>query len=174
MKSLRCLAVVPIYEAMTGNICVYYGLKGEAVKQPFTVQTQMRRFFREHRIDEREYQKKARRVLGIKKSLPLGFTSDCIFMPVKVRVPIARSDGAYAYVRYEAIQDISDNQILLTTGEPLDCLQSRRSLAESLARAGTIQAVLCSEEARAMAERELLRMKMQQAKKVLDDLTKYG
>ena len=161
MKSLRCLAVVPIYEAMTGNICVYYGLKGEAVKQPFTVQTQMRRFFREHRIDEKEYQKKARRVLGI-------------FMPVKVRVPIARSDGAYAYVRYEAIQDISDNQILLTTGEPLDCLQSRRSLAESLARAGTIQAVLCSEEARAMAERELLRMKMQQAKKVLDDLTKYG
>lgn len=172
MESLRCLAVVPVYEAMTGNICIYYGFKGEAEQRTFTVRTQIRRFFREHRMDEKEYLHKARQILGIKKQIPLAFLPDCIFLPIKVRIPVARGDGAYAYVRYEGIRNLSDNQLLLTTGEPLDCLQSKRSLQEAMARAHALQSVLKSEEACRNAERKLLRLEMLEAKKILKDLTK--
>ena len=93
-------------------------------------------------------------------------------LPIKVRIPVARGDGAYAYVRYEGIRNLSDNQLLLTTGEPLDCLQSKRSLQEAMARAHALQSVLKSEEACRNAERKLLRLEMLEAKKILKDLTK--
>ena len=156
MESLHCLAVVPVYEPMKGNVCICYGFTGEVQKQAVTVRAQMRRFFREHRLDEKEYEKNARRILGITKNLPMAYSTDCIFVPVKVRVPVTRGDGAYAYVRLEGIHSVEDHRLHLCTGEPFDCLQSRRSLLESLSRARILLAVLESEEARRTAERRLV------------------
>ncbi len=173
MESLACLAVVPVYESMVGNVCVCYGLRGEVETKNITVKAQIRRFFREHRLDEPAYYKQAREILGIKKQLPLAFSSDCIFFPVKVRVPIQRGDGAYAFVRFEALRKIEDHRIHFNTGEPLDCLQTKRSLSEAAARCSAMRAVLRSEEARAEAERQLFRMEMLHARKLFGDLTKY-
>lgn len=173
MESLRCLAVVPVYEYMLGNVCVWYGLKGEVVRRDFSVRTQLRRFFREHGLEEAGYLEKARKILGIRKYVPLAFAADCVLFPVKVRVPIAKGDGALAYVRYEAVRGVEDNRIRFTTGERLDCLQSKKSLEEAMTRAGTMQALVKSEEARLVAERKLIRFEIQQAKRIMEDITKY-
>ena len=87
MKSLRCLAVVPIYEAMTGNICVYYEAERRG-RQTAVYSTNANAPFFASTGSTRRISKESPPGLGIKKSLPLGFPSDCIFMPVKVRVPV--------------------------------------------------------------------------------------
>ncbi len=164
MESIQCLAVLPRYEQWVGNICELYGLDEEIEIRHITLKTQMRRFFREVGIDEKQYYKIASEILGIRKSLPLAYGPDRIFLPVRTRVPNIKNDGAHAYIRLNAIVRVTDYSILLVGGVKLDCLQTKKSLVTSIQRARTIQRFLELEESKSKAEREVVNYILKEGK----------
>ena len=160
MQSYRCLAVLPRYEQWVGNVCECYGVDGEIEPEKRTVKTQMRRYFREHAIDEREYKKWVHELIGLKKSIPLAYSADLVFLPVRTRIPNVKNDGAHAYVRLNAIFKLEDYRVILKSGHHIECLQNIESLRNAIRRARTVERFLRVEDSKRKAEQDLIALKL--------------
>lgn len=152
MKSHETIAVVPVYEPMVGNVCQLYNLQGETEIAPITVGAQMSRFYRERELDEARRIQWIRSLLGRKKNLPVALGSECLFVPVKVRIPIAKNDGANAYVRLSAVSHVRKRSVTFVTGESLDCLQTERSIRATLQQAKLLATCMAERESRERLE----------------------
>lgn len=156
MDQLNALAVLPIYADGIGNVCEIYDFNGNVTQLNHTVRTQMSQFARIRNQDFHFIKHKVHTILGIKKNIPLAYAHDFIFIPIRVREPRTKNDGAHAYIRLNAIGKVSDYQITLVTGEVLSCLQKKEAIQEALRRAKVVEQVLYMEEREESAKRELL------------------
>lgn len=72
------------------------------------------------------------RILHAKGNLPLILSPDYIFIPVKMRRPIGRQDGAFGYIRVDAIQSYEKGLVTLTSGQTLTTYSSDSYIAHKL------------------------------------------
>ena len=101
MKTM--VAILPVYADGVGNVSrvLYEGGSEEIV--PVRVSRILDRLFYAHLLSRRAVEEYYGGFLGIRRNVPAVIARDLVYVPVKVRKPRVRDDGAYGYVLHQAI-----------------------------------------------------------------------
>lgn len=141
------VAILPVYAVGVGNVSrVFYGDGSEEVV-PVRVSRIMDRLFYEHLLNRRAVEEYYGGFLGIKRNVPAVIARDLVYVPVKVRKPRVRDDGAYGYVLYRAVAGQEESKVVLVDGRVIETLHSRRMLERVLLRGHRVSVVRGREEA---------------------------
>ena len=145
MKTM--VAILPVYADGVGNVSrvLYEGGSEEIV--PVRVSRILDRLFYAHLLSRRAVEEYYGGFLGIRRNVPAVIARDLVYVPVKVRKPRVRDDGAYGYVLHQAIAGQEDSKILLVDGRVIETLHSRPMLEKVLLRGHRVSVVRGREEA---------------------------
>jgi hypothetical protein len=115
----------PDYELGVGNVSmmIFENRRGWG---EISEKTCLSRWAKHYRIDLMALKDETEFYLHRKKYLPLVLSEDCTLIPIKVRHPLCRDDGAYGYVREECIAYVDEKDhnavIHLTNNEEVQLL----------------------------------------------------
>lgn len=145
MKTM--VAILPVYADGVGNVSrvLYEGGSEEIV--PVRVSRILDRLFYAHLLSRRAVEEYYGGFLGIRRNVPAVIARDLVYVPVKVRKPRVRDDGAYGYVLDRAIAGQEESGILLVDGRVIETLHSRPMLEKVLLRGHRVSVVRGREEA---------------------------
>lgn len=145
MKTM--VAILPVYADGVGNVSrvLYEGGSEEIV--PVRVSRILDRLFYAHLLSRRAVEEYYGGFLGIRRNVPAVIARDLVYVPVKVRKPRVRDDGAYGYVLHQAIAGQKESGILLVDGRVIETLHSRPMLEKVLLRGHRVSVVRGREEA---------------------------
>lgn len=145
MKTM--VAILPVYADGVGNVSrvLYEGGSEEIV--PVRVSRILDRLFYAHLLSRRAVEEYYGGFLGIRRNVPAVIARDLVYVPVKVRKPRVRDDGAYGYVLHQAIAGQEESKILLVDGRVIETLHSRPMLEKVLLRGHRVSVVRGREEA---------------------------
>lgn len=145
MKTM--VAILPVYAVGVGNVSrvLYEGGSEEIV--PVRVSRILDRLFYAHLLSRRAVEEYYGGFLGIRRNVPAVIARDLVYVPVKVRKPRVRDDGAYGYVLHQAIAGQEESKILLVDGRVIETLHSRPMLEKVLLRGHRVSVVRGREEA---------------------------
>lgn len=126
--SERVIAILPVYLNMQGNCSTLITLKGGTYQIDKTVKTILKQMTKHFLVDLNHIRTYYGSLLNVKNLTPIPFNKDNIFIPVKVRRPLARNDGSIGYINIEYINKVSSingkTKIFLTNRNTIDCLNS--------------------------------------------------
>lgn len=145
MKTM--VAILPVYADGVGNVSrvLYEGGSEEIV--PVRVSRILDRLFYAHLLSRRAVEEYYGGFLGIRRNVPAVIARDLVYVPLKVRKPRVRDDGAYGYVLHQAIAGQKESGILLVDGRVIETLHSRPMLEKVLLRGHRVSVVRGREEA---------------------------
>lgn len=120
------IAIVPVYLPGRGNCTTIYTKDNEHINIYKTIKTVIRNICEYYHLDMKAAKKTYGELLSIRNFPPIPFTPDDIFIYVKMRKPICEYDGAYGYIKIDAIHKIIDSNgktlIHLTSGDIIEGL----------------------------------------------------
>lgn len=124
MMYYLCSAIIPYYDSYGGNAT--YTLLTDGTKETFdfSIKNYTYHMFRQLFMDPLSLKNWASHILSGKSNLPLILTDAYIFIPIKMRTPIGRLDGAFGYVALDSIVGYKDSMITLKNGVILETLSS--------------------------------------------------
>ena len=119
-----CSAIIPYYDPYGGNAT--YTLLTDGTKETFdlSIKNYIYHMFRQLYMDPLALKNWVSHILSAKSNMPLILTDAYIFIPIKVRYPIGRLDGAFGYVALDAMVSYKDGVITLKNGVILETLSS--------------------------------------------------
>lgn len=127
------IAIIPQYTE-TGDstyVCTY---KGDNNIYNMSIKSFLKKLYFMHSIDLIAQKNKFKK-LGIHQNAPI-ILDDQIFIKVRVRKPIGKSDGAYGYVNIQAVDKIKQKDentiVILNTGQEIISRDSYNTLAKNL------------------------------------------
>lgn len=139
------VAILPIYEKGVGNVSRVFYRDGAEDVIPMRVARVMDRLFYEHLLSRHAVEEYYGGFLGIKRNVPAVISRDVVYVPVKVRRPMVRDDGAYGYVLFREISAQDGARIVLYDGRVIETLHSRSMLERILVRAHRVSIVIARE-----------------------------
>ncbi len=98
------IALLPSYIKDRGNSTVVWIQGQEPVIIESTIKTTIKNMCRFYHLDLKASNKTYGELLSIKRSPPIPFKTDKIFIKLKTRIPLARDDGAYGYINLDYIE----------------------------------------------------------------------
>lgn len=119
------IAILPSYIKDKGNCTVVWIKNKEPVIIEKTIKTTIKNMCRYYHLDLKSSNKTYGEILSIKRSPPIPFGRDKVFIKVKTRIPLARDDGAYGYINLSAIEKISS---IKENKRTLVCLKNQQFL----------------------------------------------
>lgn len=126
-------AIIPKYTPI-GDITYIFTRKNTALTVHTSLRTTIKNIYDYYSIDFRSQRRKFRK-LGIYQNPPLVF-DNTVFVKIKVRKPITKSDGAYGYINLDAFDKVvvenNKKYILLKDGLRLKFLDSKSTLSKNL------------------------------------------
>lgn len=130
-KEIQC--IVPKYVKSIGDCTIIYTDLDEYLvkKQISTVITNL---CRKRGIDLKASNSFYGQILGVKKNPPIPFSVDDIYIHVKTRVPVLKTDRAHGYINLKALDKVIKNKedsyprILLKNGLELEILTNKKTL----------------------------------------------
>lgn len=127
-----CYAILPFYDDHGYNAT--YTLLSDGTKETYQlpIKTYIYRMFHQLYMDPLALKNWSTHILSSQYNLPLIINETYIFIPVKMRTPIGRCDGACGYVLLSAIKDFKDGTITLVNGTTLDTLSSDTYLTKKM------------------------------------------
>ena len=128
----NCQAIVPFYDPYGHNMTYTLLADGTQSTYCFSIKNYIYHMFYQVCLDPVAVRHYSSRILHAKGNLPLLLSPDYIFIPVKMRRPIGRQDGAFGYVRVDAIQSYENGIITLTSGKTLTTYSSDTYIAHKL------------------------------------------
>lgn len=133
--------LVPKYTE-TGDSTYIYTAKGRERLYPMTLRTFLRKLYYFYTIDLLAQRNKFKK-MGIHQNAPLVLKNE-VFIKVRVRRPIGKSDGAYGYVNVKAVKGInqleSSTEVILADGYRIQSLDSYATLSKNLVLGQTLEA----------------------------------
>ncbi len=145
MKTM--VAILPVYADGVGNVSRVLYEDGSEEIVPVRVSRILDRLFYAHLLSRRAVEEYYGGFLGIRRNVPAVIARDLVYVPVKVRKPRVRDDGAYGYVLHQAIAGQEESKILLVDGRVIETLHSRPMLEKVLLRGHRVSVVRGREEA---------------------------
>lgn len=145
MKTM--VAILPVYADGVGNVSRVLYEGGSEEIAPVRVSRILDRLFYAHLLSRRAVEEYYGGFLGIRRNVPAVIARDLVYVPVKVRKPRVRDDGAYGYVLHQAIAGQEESKILLVDGRVIETLHSRPMLEKVLLRGHRVSVVRGREEA---------------------------
>lgn len=137
IDSLRIECIIPQYLDDIGDgTIIYTGCNKLLIKR--SIKTVMKNFCKDNGLDYKISKDFYGELIDAKKNVPVVISEQNVFIPVKVRKPIAKNDGAYGYVNYKNICCIKEckscKQILLilSCGQAISVLSSKTAFYSSL------------------------------------------
>lgn len=127
-----CQAIVPFYDDYGHNMT--YTLLSDGTKSTycFPIKNYIYRMFYQLYLDPVAVRNCSSRILHSKGNLPLLLSPAYIFIPVKMRRPIGRQDGAFGYVLLSAIRSYQNGVITFTDGTTLATYSSDAYIAHKM------------------------------------------
>lgn len=106
MMGKEILYAIPVYREGQGDISKILYEGGEKIYRSFHIRTLIRRIAYENYTDLVSLKRTMREQLGQKNILPYPFHSRLILLPLKIRKPKLKKDGAFGYINYVWIEKI--------------------------------------------------------------------
>lgn len=143
------MAFLPIYLALKGNCTLLYTNQGGIMEVDKSIRTTLNNLSKFYLIDLKATKQYYGDLLSTKNRVPIPFNNDNIFVPIKVRKPLCKNDGALGYVNIKYIKKVSkskDNTIIhLDKGFTIECLNSTGTVNKHI-KNGYIVKKLCEEK----------------------------
>ncbi|RBP44176.1 hypothetical protein [Garciella nitratireducens] len=142
-KDKEILYAIPIYKEGQGDISkVLYEGGGETF-HPFHIRTLIRKIAYENYIDVISLKRKIQEQLGRKNTIPYPFHERLILIPVKVRKPRLKKDGAFGYINYVWVDRIQEEgkhcSILFKDQTTLKVLQHYQTIKSKMLQGAWIK-----------------------------------
>lgn len=135
----------PDYRSGVGNVCKMIFKSGKGWES-ILEKTCIIRWAKHYRVDLMALKDDTEFYLHRRKYIPLVLSEDCTLIPIKVRHPIFKDDGAYGYVREECIAYVDENGhhavIHLITGEPVELLMTMKRFEDYERDGDTMRSIL--------------------------------
>ena len=126
-------AIIPKYTPF-GDITYIFTRKNSVLKIHTSLRTTIKNIYDYYTIDFRSQGRKFRKQ-GIYQNPPLVFDNS-VFVKIKVRKPITKSDGAYGYINLDSFDKVvienGKSYLLLKDGLKLKFLDSKSTLSKNL------------------------------------------
>ncbi|MGL4798993.1 MAG: hypothetical protein ACRCWY_06330 [Cellulosilyticaceae bacterium] len=123
-------ALIPIYTTTGENATLVIHLDGSSEKCHCTLQTYIRRMLYQAHLDPQSLKYWTSKVLGEKLNTPLILSDTLVFIPIKMRQAIGRTDGCFGYVLSNCILTYDDHTLTLTSGQTLTTLSTKSYVAK--------------------------------------------
>jgi hypothetical protein len=140
-RNINCL--IPIYDQYGGNSTEVWLTGGNKVTINNKTNTVLKNIAKVFAVDLSQLKKKYGNLVGRKSSTPLPLHPDLILIPIKIREPLAKDEGARGYIVKSKIESYgpvgcSQTEFKFWDGTVLPCLQSVTSINLSMAHAEII------------------------------------
>ncbi|OWZ83240.1 competence protein ComK [Natranaerobius trueperi] len=143
MLLFKVSAIMPVYMGGNKTKLIYDNSEEEIVPKalPSVIKRNLKHIGCEYHTLVKYYAS----YIEKKQGVPLPISKDVVLMPVKVRKPIGKSDGAMGYINYHHIKEFkkrgSDTIITLKNGIEITCLQTFNSVKLSYSNASIVNKV---------------------------------
>ncbi len=107
-KDREILYAIPVYKEGQGDVSKVLYEGGVESFQPFHIRTLIRKLAYENYIDIVSLKRKMQEQLGRKNIIPYPFHKRLILIPVKIRKPRLKKDGAIGYINYIWVEKIQE------------------------------------------------------------------
>lgn len=128
-------AFYPIYLPDVGNITQVDTTDGRNCTIPISLRSFLNNFCAAFAIDRKAMQHKYGRITGQKTMVPLPLGFQYVFVPLKLRQPLAAGDGAVGYVQLHRIKQVVESnhepfksKVIFTDNRELNVLCSRQTV----------------------------------------------
>lgn len=130
-------AIIPHYEDNIGNVTKVY-IKG---KDPFIVKKRLTYVLKElckyYYINLEHLKDTCFREFGCKKLIPIPFGDGNTFIPFKIRKPSISNDGAFGYINFKYIENITYHKKekkleVNLNGQKIDCISKLDSVQKHM------------------------------------------
>lgn len=126
-------AIIPQYSNL-GDTTYIYTFKGNKITLKVSIRTALRKLMNFYTIDHLALKNKFRK-LGICQNAPI-ILENKVYVKIKIRRPIGKSDGAYGYINIESIKSITETEektiVELKDGFIINSLDRKSTLAKNL------------------------------------------
>lgn len=127
------VAIIPKYTETGDSTYVFTSMKEIRIYKK-SIRSFLKELYFMHSIDFIAQKNKFKKI-GIHQNAPL-ILDDQVFIKVRVRKPIGKSDGAYGYVNVKAVERIKTIEektvLVLNTGQEIVSRDSYNTLAKNL------------------------------------------
>ncbi|NMA82883.1 MAG: hypothetical protein GX962_03350, partial [Epulopiscium sp.] len=145
-------ALVPYYGEWGENQTLIYSLEGDIFCYPHGMRNFLQLFVRQQELDLYQLRKKYGELLQKRNGIPLPLGFYLVLIPVKLREPIAKGDGAYGYVVLEQVEKIEEESkqgvFYLQGGLRIPTLWSKKVLHQQLLYGRLVQQAYEQEQRR--------------------------
>lgn len=100
------MALLPEYIKDKGNCTIIWTVDGKVRVVDRTVKTVIKNMANYYQLDLKQLNKTYCKLLSIKRTPPIPFSRDNIFIGLKTRIPISKNDGAHGYVRLNKVKKV--------------------------------------------------------------------
>src|SRR5690625_258510 len=100
------IALLPEYIKDKGNCTIIWTKDGKSKVVDRAVKTVIKNMSNYYHLDLKQSNETYCKYLSIKRSLPIPFSKDNIFIAIKTRIPISKNDGAHGYIRLNKIKKV--------------------------------------------------------------------
>lgn len=129
--------VLPSYDEAGGNGSRLLFKGGDTRQDKRRVKTIISNLARLYQKDIRAVNKKASEISGQRTMNVLPLSPDTILVPIKVRRPIGKDDGATGYIVFKAVDKVCDLdcgcRVLLKDGQCIDILERLSTIEKRMA-----------------------------------------
>lgn len=143
MMEKEILYAIPVYQEGQGDISKILYEDGKEIYRPFHIRTLIRKIAYENYTDLVSLKRKMREQLGQKNILPYPVHSRLILIPVKVRKPRLKKDGAFGYINYVWVEEVQEEEkyctILFKDHSRLKVLQHYHSVKGRMMQGAWLQ-----------------------------------
>ncbi|KJS21374.1 MAG: hypothetical protein VR72_10730 [Clostridiaceae bacterium BRH_c20a] len=135
-QDINCL--IPIYEQLGGNSTEVWLVGGEKIVIPYKTKTVLKNLAKVFAVDISQLKRKYGVLVGKRVSAPLAFHPELILLPIKIREPFAKDEGANGYIVHNKVKSCNPlektkTQIIFCDDTVLGCMQSVTSVNLSIA-----------------------------------------
>jgi|GEM_PF-6108540 len=134
------VAAIPQYGVL-GNVCLLWFPEAERVVGLRAV-TVMEHLFYDSLVNLQASMEYYGNLLNLRRNVPLVLDEDRIFLPVKVRKPLFKNDGAYGFVRLDMVASVKDYELCLWDGRKISSLMKAPMLREIVSRGVLLEKVV--------------------------------
>lgn len=154
-------AILPVYIKDRGNCTAIYTKEDETIVEK-TSKTVISNLCKYYHLDLKASNRSYGNLLSIRKYPPIPFTYDQIFIPIKVRIPIGKHDGAYGFVNIKSIEKICNSKyddkciLYISNKRTIDIYSKESTIQRNINNGIIVKKLLSREDISLVKEEESL------------------
>lgn len=131
-KDEKIIYAIPKYLEGQGDIALVVNERGEELTLPFHIRTFIKKLAYKNYVDLVSIRRRLQEEFSQKNILPYPLNPELILIPIKVRRPRLKKDGAFGYINYLWVKEIEKQdrfcQVIFKNHSTLKVLQSYNSV----------------------------------------------